>query len=156
MLPQDKSQYCMVCRNWKPERAHHCSVCETCVLKMDHHCPWLGNCVGYHNFKEFFLFTFYQMARYTLEIILIAYRSNIHPPGSQVCILQRWRWQAWSLNGWLHQLLSDQRPSSADSLLASLPILFDLGLDLQQHDFSWETWNEADENPLCRANQVRV
>jgi DHHC palmitoyltransferase len=60
MPVSDKSQYCMACKNWKPERTHHCSICETCVLKMDHHCPWLGNCVGYHNFKEFFLFCFYQ------------------------------------------------------------------------------------------------
>ena len=60
----------MVCRNWKPERAHHCSVCETCVLKMDHHCPWLGNCVGYHNFKEFFLFCFYQMVDLFIKCIL--------------------------------------------------------------------------------------
>ena len=60
MMPPDKKEYCMVCKNWKPERAHHCSMCERCVLKMDHHCPWLGNCVGYHNYKQFFLFTLYQ------------------------------------------------------------------------------------------------
>mmetsp|Transcript_22251 Transcript_22251/g.27305 ORF Transcript_22251/g.27305 Transcript_22251/m.27305 type:complete len:110 (+) Transcript_22251:321-650(+) len=52
--------YCQTCRNWKPHRTHHCRICNVCVPKMDHHCPWIGNCVGYHNFKAFFLFCFYQ------------------------------------------------------------------------------------------------
>jgi len=51
---------CVHCKNWKPARTHHCSICKVCVPKMDHHCPWLGNCVGYHNFKAFFLFALYQ------------------------------------------------------------------------------------------------
>ena len=58
--PPDQNMYCQMCRNWKPQRTHHCSICNICVPKMDHHCPWLGNCVGYHNFKAFFLFCFYQ------------------------------------------------------------------------------------------------
>jgi hypothetical protein len=58
--PLDARSYCQHCRNWKPQRTHHCSICQVCVPKMDHHCPWLGNCVGFHNFKAFFLFCLYQ------------------------------------------------------------------------------------------------
>jgi hypothetical protein len=62
LIPLERKQtgMCVHCNNWKPQRTHHCSVCKTCVPKMDHHCPWLGNCVGAHNFKPFFLFCVYQ------------------------------------------------------------------------------------------------
>ena len=55
LAPPNKQSYCSHCRNWKPERTHHCSICQVCVPKMDHHCPWVGNCIGYHNLKAFFL-----------------------------------------------------------------------------------------------------
>lgn len=56
----DKQYFCHNCNNWKPERAHHCSVSGKCIAKMDHYCPWLGNAIGCHNIKSFYLFCFYQ------------------------------------------------------------------------------------------------
>ncbi|XP_059613206.1 palmitoyltransferase ZDHHC20-B isoform X1 [Phlebotomus argentipes] len=53
---------CEKCQHVKPDRCHHCSVCGVCVLKMDHHCPWVGNCIGFTNYKFFILFLGYALA----------------------------------------------------------------------------------------------
>ncbi|KAE9589892.1 putative protein S-acyltransferase [Lupinus albus] len=50
---------CDKCFAYKPPRTHHCRVCRRCVLKMDHHCLWINNCVGYWNYKAFFVFALY-------------------------------------------------------------------------------------------------
>lgn len=50
---------CKKCDRIRPPRTHHCSVCGVCVLAMDHHCPWMNNCIGFYNYKYFYLFLFY-------------------------------------------------------------------------------------------------
>jgi len=52
-------RHCKWCGKYKPDRCHHCRVCRQCVLKMDHHCPWIYNCVGFRNFKYFYLLLVY-------------------------------------------------------------------------------------------------
>jgi hypothetical protein len=61
-------RHCITCAKIKPDRTHHCRLCDTCVLKMDHHCPWIANCVGYHNYKYFFLLISYSTAGLVLFV----------------------------------------------------------------------------------------
>lgn len=55
----EDARWCRKSGAYKPDRAHYCRVLKKGVLRMDHYCPWLGNTVGFHNQKFFFLFLFY-------------------------------------------------------------------------------------------------
>lgn len=52
-------RWCKSCQKVKPPMTHHCHICKRCILKMDHHCPWMHNCIGFFNYRFFFVFLFY-------------------------------------------------------------------------------------------------
>lgn len=52
-------RYCKYEQCYKPDRAHFCRQLGRNVLKMDHYCPWVSNCIGFYNYKFFFLTLFY-------------------------------------------------------------------------------------------------
>ncbi|GET91763.1 palmitoyl acyltransferase 2, putative [Leishmania tarentolae] len=66
--------FCPMCATYKPPRAHHCSRCNCCILKYDHHCPWLGQCVGFYNYKNYLLVLLYTwlLTAWVLTLLSIA------------------------------------------------------------------------------------
>ncbi|CAN1339401.1 Probable protein S-acyltransferase 15 [Linum perenne] len=71
MDPSSRQRQCDKCSKYKPPRAHHCRVCRVCVLRMDHHCLWINNCVGYWNYKAFFVLVFYATAACIYSMVCI-------------------------------------------------------------------------------------
>ncbi|KAL3701144.1 hypothetical protein R1sor_019166 [Riccia sorocarpa] len=57
--PVPQMRWCKRCRKAKPPMTHHCHICKRCILKMDHHCPWMHNCIGFYNYRYFFVFLLY-------------------------------------------------------------------------------------------------
>lgn len=65
-------RYCKWCSKYKPDRTHHCRTCKRCILKMDHHCPWMYNCVGFFNYKYFYLLLLYSLMTVLFIVITMS------------------------------------------------------------------------------------
>ncbi|OQS00936.1 hypothetical protein THRCLA_05811 [Thraustotheca clavata] len=50
---------CDYCNAPQPPRCLHCHSCQTCILEMDHHCVWMNNCIGYYNYRFYWLYLLY-------------------------------------------------------------------------------------------------
>lgn len=72
------ARWCKRCQKPKPPMTHHCHICKRCILKMDHHCPWMHNCIGFYNYRFFFVFLFYMWigCGYTMYMASIPLREN--------------------------------------------------------------------------------
>jgi hypothetical protein len=59
LYPSPTASRCQACQILRPPRCHHCRQCNRCILAFDHHCVWLNNCIGYNNYRSFFLSIFF-------------------------------------------------------------------------------------------------
>lgn len=67
-------------RRLQPDRSHYCHITKRQVLRMDHFCPWVGNCIGFYNYKYFYLFLFYLWCgcMYGLVITAVPFLKCLH------------------------------------------------------------------------------
>lgn len=67
-------------RKLKPDRSHYCHITKRQVLRMDHFCPWVGNCIGFFNYRYFYLFLFYMWCgcMYGVMLTVIPFTTCLH------------------------------------------------------------------------------
>jgi len=79
-------------RKLKPDRSHYCHITKRQVLRMDHFCPWVGNCIGFFNYRYFYLFLFYMWSgcMYGICITVMPFLTCLHAgrgqPRNPICM----------------------------------------------------------------------
>jgi hypothetical protein len=70
-IPNLQRTFCSKCHHSRPPRCRHCSTCQRCILQYDHHCIWVNQCIGYNNYRSFFLMMFYLTAGCWYGVVLM-------------------------------------------------------------------------------------
>jgi len=78
VLKKMNIRFCLHCQMFKPPRSHHCRKCGKCILKLDHHTDFLGNCVGFYNYKSYINSVLYEVL--FLWVLVYVYITFISDP----------------------------------------------------------------------------
>ena len=65
--------YCDKCEGHVVPFTKHCHRCNRCCKDFDHHCIWLNTCIGFNNYKHFFVLIVLMLVHAVLELALHIY-----------------------------------------------------------------------------------
>ena len=85
-------KFCRTCYIIRSPLMVHCGVCNICVHRFDHHCPWVGNCIGWNNYKYFMalLLCLSIHGWFNLVCCIVAFNLNASDDGTlkAICIVE--------------------------------------------------------------------
>lgn len=71
---------CVRALSTKPPRAHFCKVTGRLVLEMDHYCVWVFNCIGFANYRHFYLALLWLTLGCVFALVETTVVYNFTPP----------------------------------------------------------------------------
>jgi hypothetical protein len=81
----------------KPDNAHYCSISNKCVVGKEHYFPLISNCVGFRNYRFFFLMLMYATIAYLLAVSQVPWILTHIPTGTNGVLIVLIRWAGYSV-----------------------------------------------------------